>query len=101
MVDIVDPAHTSVVQNFKRIYSVYQRNLDLISVGAYSQGSDTRIDESIMMQPQMMQFLQQDLRDAVNWEQSLQGLVDVFANAPAAQETQEANNHTPPMAIAQ
>ena len=76
----------TIVQNFKRIYSTYQRNLDLISVGAYSPGSDTRIDESIAMQPLMMQFLKQDLREAVNWEQSLQGLVDVFANAPAAQE---------------
>ena len=98
MVDIVDPAHMSIVQNFKRIYSVYQRNLDLISVGAYSQGSDTRIDESIMMQPRMMQFLQQDLREAVNWEQSLQGLVDVFAQAPAQQEE---NGNSAPLAVAQ
>jgi flagellum-specific ATP synthase len=79
MVDIVDPSHLATVQTFKRLYSVYQQNVDLISVGAYSRGSDTRIDEAIAMYPVLMQFLQQDLHNAVDWNQSLLDLHAVFS----------------------
>ncbi|MCW9024467.1 MAG: flagellar protein export ATPase FliI [Gammaproteobacteria bacterium] len=80
MVDIVDPSHLATVQSFKRLYSVYQQNVDLISVGAYSRGSDTRIDEAISMYPVFMQFLQQDLHNAVDWNQSLLDLHAVFSD---------------------
>ena len=89
MVDITDKTHQSVVQKFKQLYSIYQRNLDLISVGAYTKGSDSKIDEAIVMQPILMKFLMQDLHNAVNWEQSLIDLHNVFY--PAESE----NNNMP------
>ncbi|NOY66544.1 MAG: flagellar protein export ATPase FliI, partial [Gammaproteobacteria bacterium] len=38
MPDITDPDHQLVARKFKKIYSVYQQNMDLINVGAYQQG---------------------------------------------------------------
>jgi flagellum-specific ATP synthase len=41
------PEHLSIVQRFKHMYSLYQRNRDLISVGAYVNGSNPLLDEAI------------------------------------------------------
>ncbi len=74
------------VQFFKRQYSLYQQNRDLINVGAYQAGSDPEIDLAIKMQPDLMHFLSQDMSEAVNLEPSymqLKQLVEKY-QAPAA-----------------
>jgi flagellum-specific ATP synthase len=50
---------------FKQIYSTYQQNRDLVSVGAYRRGSDPRIDHAIDMWPRLLEFLRQDMYEAV------------------------------------
>ena len=74
MVDIVAPEHDQAVRRFRQIYSSYRQNRDLINVGAYQPGSDTRVDEAIAMYPQMTQFLQQHMHERVDWEAALVGL---------------------------
>lgn len=74
MPDIADERHLHLARRLKRLYSMYQQNRDLISVGAYHKGSDPRIDEAISMNPGIMGFLQQDLHEAVGFEQSLADL---------------------------
>lgn len=71
MTDIADERHLNVARRFKRLYSIYQQNRDLISVGAYRKGADPRIDEAIAMNPGIMGFLQQDMNEAVNFERSV------------------------------
>ena len=41
----------------RQMYSLYQENKDLISIGAYSQGTDPRIDQAIDLQPVIQVFL--------------------------------------------
>ncbi len=77
---IATPEHMSMTQNFKRIYSLYQQNRDLISVGAYQPGSDPAIDRAVRMQPQMVEFIAQDMNQSVNFETSRQQLGDLLAN---------------------
>lgn len=79
MPQIVDEAHLQQARQFKQIYSTYRQNQDLISVGAYSRGSDPLIDEAIAMYPTLQQLLRQDMGEAVNWQQSLQRLQQVMA----------------------
>jgi len=69
--DIVDENHLAQARQLKRLYSCYQQNRDLISVGAYQRGSDPRIDEAIVMHPGIMSFLQQDMTVAVTVGESL------------------------------
>lgn len=83
MTDIADERHVQLARRFKRLYSMYQQNRDLISVGAYHRGSDPRIDEAIAMNPGIMNFLQQDLHEAVGFEQSLDDLAKLMdASSP-------------------
>jgi flagellum-specific ATP synthase len=74
MPDIADESHMGLARRLKRLYSIYQQNRDLISVGAYHRGADPRIDEAIAMNPGIMAFLQQGMNEAVDFQRSLDEL---------------------------
>lgn len=59
------------VKAFKRIYSTYNRNRDLINIGAYERGSDQAIDEAIELMPIIREFLQQSVNESRPMEESL------------------------------
>ena len=61
MPNIIDKEHLKAAQRFKQLYSRYQQSRDLISIGAYSRGSDPEIDLAIERIPHFYQFLQQAL----------------------------------------
>jgi flagellum-specific ATP synthase len=52
-----------MVRRFKQLYSRYQRNRDLVSVGAYVRGSDPETDMAIAMFPRLESFLRQDMHE--------------------------------------
>lgn len=86
MTEITTPEHQQAARRFKKIYSTYEQNRDLISVGAYTAGAEPRIDEAIRMQPHMMDFLAQGMRDAVNFQDSqhdLGALLEKALSVPA------------------
>ncbi|HLF97794.1 MAG TPA: FliI/YscN family ATPase, partial [Methylococcaceae bacterium] len=78
MPDIADAAHQEVARRLKRVYSTYQQNRDLISIGAYQKGADPRIDEAIAMQGRIAEFLQQEMQEAVGFEQGLSELQSLW-----------------------
>ncbi|MBS1211513.1 MAG: flagellum-specific synthase [Proteobacteria bacterium] len=80
MQEIAGEQHMVQARRLKRLYSLYQQNRDLISVGAYQAGADPRIDEAIALNPGIMAFLQQDMREAVNVERSLVELDALLGN---------------------
>ena len=53
------------MRRFKQLYSRYQRNRDLINVGAYVPGSDPLLDQAIAAYPRLEAYLQQDMRQCV------------------------------------
>ena len=67
---VITPDHLEAMRKVKQVYSLYQQNKDLISIGAYSQGSDPRIDNAIRLQPAMNAFLRQTMKDSVTFESS-------------------------------
>ena len=78
MTRLASPEHLSVVQHFKHMYSLYQRNRDLISVGAYVKGSNTLLDEAIEVYPRMEQFLKQDMYQRESYDSSVAQLAALF-----------------------
>jgi len=71
MPDIADTKHMQMARELRRLYSLYQQNKDLISVGAYQPGSDPRIDEAIEKNIAISEYLQQGMEDAVDISRSL------------------------------
>jgi flagellum-specific ATP synthase len=76
---LVSPEHLALVQRFKQMYSHYQRNHDLISVGAYVSGSDPLLDQAIVLHPRMEQFLKQGMFQQESSPSSIQQLQALFA----------------------
>lgn len=66
--------HRDSVQRFKQIYSTYQGNRDLISIGAYKRGSDPRVDQAIANWPRLQDFLRQDVDEPADFASSAQRL---------------------------
>lgn len=78
MSHLVSPEHQVLVQRFKHLYAHYQRNRDLISVGAYVRGSDPLLDEAIVLYPRMAQFLKQSMHDCETYQASAAQLSALF-----------------------
>lgn len=74
MPNVATPDHFAKMQLFRRIYSRYQQNRDLINVGAYVAGSDKDIDFSIERMPHLLQFMQQGLKERVGFNEAVQRL---------------------------
>ena len=74
MVDIASKNQLDQARKFKKLYSSYQQNKDLISVGAYRKGADPVIDAAIAKQPDLNVFLSQDISENFSVEASLSAL---------------------------
>jgi flagellum-specific ATP synthase len=84
MPDIVEAEHQKMARELRRLYSIYQQNRDLISVGAYQPGADPNVDKAISKQSEIMEFLQQDMDESVDISRSLNelsGLLGYVASA--------------------
>ncbi|MBL4711613.1 MAG: flagellar protein export ATPase FliI [Gammaproteobacteria bacterium] len=80
MNDIVTDEHKQAAVRFKKLYSIYQRNRDLISIGAYQYGSDAEIDKAIDFNDLFIQFLQQDTNESVSYDDSINSLINLLDN---------------------
>lgn len=79
MTSLIDEAHYARVRSFKQLLSSYQRNRDLISVGAYARGSDPLLDQAIALYPQLEAFLQQGIFERSDYQQSCTALQTLFS----------------------
>jgi flagellum-specific ATP synthase len=78
MIDIVSPQQIRLARRFKQVYSVYQQNQDLISIGAYRKGTDASIDEAIDKFPKLNGFLSQGIDESFSVQESLDKLEALF-----------------------
>jgi flagellum-specific ATP synthase len=59
--NLVDPDTLKLANLFRRYWTLYQQNLDLIQVGAYQSGANAELDEAIRLRPEMETFLRQSM----------------------------------------
>jgi flagellum-specific ATP synthase len=67
---VVPDEHVQNARRIRQVYSNYQRNRDLISIGAYTKGTDPRIDLAINAEPAINAFLQQGMQQVLDFQQS-------------------------------
>jgi len=84
MSDVTDAEQQRAARAFRRVYSAYQQNRDLISVGAYQRGGDEQIDQAITLMPRLLDFLRQDMHEQVTLEDSLEALYALFPQSTMA-----------------
>ena len=72
------------LRRFKQLYSRYQRNRDLVNVGAYVKGSDPLLDHAIALQPRMASFLQQDAAERADRADGARRLAEIVDSGAQA-----------------
>jgi flagellum-specific ATP synthase len=78
MPQVVSETHMQQARVLKQVYSMYQQNKDMITLGAYQQGSDQMLDQAINMMPTVNAFLQQGMKEVLNYDECLQGLAQLL-----------------------
>lgn len=72
MVEIVEPEHKELASRFRNMLGLYQKNADLISIGAYKKGTNAALDEAVAKFGQMNNFLMQGTKEAFTYEETVQ-----------------------------
>jgi flagellum-specific ATP synthase len=78
MSSLVSEQHFTLVHRFKHLYAHYQRNHDLISVGAYVSGSDPLLDEGLALYPHMEHFLKQGMFERESYASGIAAFSHLF-----------------------
>ncbi|MBL6750904.1 MAG: flagellar protein export ATPase FliI [Nevskia sp.] len=80
--EITAPPQRQLVRRFRQLISAYQRNRDLISIGAYQKGSDANVDAALALWPRIEAFLRQDRQEAADFPSSLAALAALLPEDP-------------------
>jgi flagellum-specific ATP synthase len=76
--DIISDEHRRAMANFRRIWSAYEENRDLLLMGAYREGTDANIDEAVARRPDLLDFIRQEPHDRVDLDDSVAALMEGF-----------------------
>ncbi len=77
MSDISAPEHLKAAGFVKSRMATYRDAQDLISIGAYKQGTNPDIDEAVRLMPQINQLLTQQVKDSFGFEDTIQLLTQI------------------------
>ena len=79
MHDVVDEPHLQRARRLRALFAAYQRNRDLINIGAYQRGADPKVDAALERWPRIEEFLKQPVREAAGFDDSRQRLDALLA----------------------
>jgi len=74
---VASKEHKAVAQKLKEIYATYIDAEDLINIGAFSPGSNRRIDGAIALIDRINNFLIQPVRQRTDFEETVRRLKDI------------------------
>ena len=79
MSSIVSDDQKQYAQEFKHLMSVYSKNQDLISVGAYVAGNDPILDRAVQLHDLLLAFLRQGTEESIDFANALNQLSQIFS----------------------
>jgi flagellum-specific ATP synthase len=82
MQSLLSPEDLKLANKFRRLWSLYQQNVDLIQVGAYETGSNPTLDEAIRLRQSMENYLRQDMhegKDEASTREDIRNMMAVSA----------------------
>ena len=77
MNDIVTKEHKDAAAKLRNLLAVYQKNSDLINIGAYIKGTDANIDKAIDMNEIINTFLTQSMEEACPFDETINKLIEI------------------------
>ena len=74
---VVNNEHKAAAQKLKEIYAIYADAEDLINIGAFSPGSNRRIDGAVALIDKIANFLVQPIRERTTFEETIKQLTAI------------------------
>ncbi|HEX4871702.1 MAG TPA: FliI/YscN family ATPase [Nevskiaceae bacterium] len=76
--ELSPPAQREQARRLRQAASLYQRNRDLVAIGAYVRGSDPRVDAALAAWPRIEAYLRQEVDQRISHDQALRELAEVL-----------------------
>ncbi len=71
MVELVDQDHQRLAARIRDIMSVYEKNADLVSIGAYKSGTNQKLDYALKKIDKINEFLTQGINESFSYTQTV------------------------------
>ena len=78
MDDIISSSQKENANKLKAVMATYRKSEDLINIGAYVTGSNSKIDYAIEMNDRANGYLMQGIEDCVTYDESVKQLEEMF-----------------------
>jgi len=78
MNDIIDEEHRDASRKVREIIANYEKERDLILIGAYEEGSDPKVDYAIEHIEAVNNFLKQNVEEKIEKDETISMLTDLF-----------------------
>jgi flagellum-specific ATP synthase len=78
MQSLLSHEELKLANKLRRLWTIYQQNVDLVQVGAYEQGSNPELDEAIRLHDRIVAFLRQDMHISQDYESTRAQLRDLL-----------------------
>jgi flagellum-specific ATP synthase len=79
MTEIVNPEHRQLAARIRDILSVYEKNADLVSIGAYKPGTNHKLDYALSRIDSVNRFLTQDVNEAFSYDECIAKMKEILA----------------------
>lgn len=80
MPSIASPEQLKMAAALRKHMAIYNKNQDMINIGAYATGANHDIDAAIEINPAIIKFLRQDVAEVYTLPETLRLLEDVVGN---------------------
>ena len=61
----------------RNLLAVYNKNEDLINIGAYVSGSDPMCDKAIALMDNINSYLKQTTKEKIDYQESINSLIEI------------------------
>jgi flagellum-specific ATP synthase len=78
MVEIVSPEHRQLASRLRDILSTYEKNADLVAIGAYKPGTNRNLDYALSKIDAVNGFLKQEIDEAFSYDQCIEKLKSIL-----------------------
>ena len=75
--DITDADQHELAANIREALATYEESADLLDIGAYSMGTNPKIDRAIDLYEPINEFLRQDIYERVDYQTTLELMQDI------------------------
>ncbi len=78
MNELATPEHKALSSKLRDILGIYEKNADLVAIGAYKEGTNPKLDFALSKIDEINFFLQQEINDTFSFEKSLELLGEIL-----------------------